>query len=121
MAKAKNETTESSDAPAAGQESPAEVAKPVQESPAPSSKRKQILDRAAVIAGQIASASVIEGLLQGSHATTVSLSAIRVAVTLDLVADKVEECPELLTMPIGKAHDLLDEMIRADRAEAAAE
>jgi len=75
---------------------------------------KEVLDRAAVIAGQIASGSVIEGLLQGNHATTISLSAIRVATMLPRVAAKIEAYPELLTLPITKAHDLLDDMIRAE-------
>jgi len=75
---------------------------------------KEVLDRAAVIAGQIASGSVIEGLLQGNHATTISLSAIRVATMLPRVAAKIEAYPELLTLPIAKAHDLLDDMIRAE-------
>lgn len=83
-----------------------------------SDPRKEILDRAAVIAGQIASGSVIEGLLQGSHATTISLSAIRVATMLERVAQKVEAYPELLTLPIAKAHDKLDEMVRAENAMA---
>lgn len=81
--------------------------------------RKEILDRAAVIAGQIASGSVIEGLLQGNHATTISLSAIRVATMLERVAQKVEAYPELLTLPITKAHDMLDEMVRAENAQQA--
>lgn len=80
--------------------------------------KKQILDRAAVIAGQIASGSVIEGLLQGNHATTISLSAIRVATMLERVAEKIEAHPDLLTLPITKAHDKLDEMIRAENAAA---
>lgn len=81
-----------------------------------SDPRKEILDRAAVIAGQIASGSVIEGLLQGNHATTISLSSIRVATMLERVAQKIEANPELLTLPIAKAHDKLDEMIRAENA-----
>lgn len=79
---------------------------------------KEVLDRAAVIAGQIASGSVIEGLLQGNHSTTISLSAIRVATMLPRVAGKIEAYPELLTLPITKAHDLLDEMIREENAQA---
>lgn len=79
-----------------------------------SDPRKEILDRAAVIAGQIASGSVIEGLLQGNHATTISLSSIRVATMLERVAEKIEAHPELLTLPITKAHDKLEEMIRAE-------
>lgn len=78
--------------------------------------RKEILDRAAVIAGQIASGSVIEGLLQGNHATTISLSSIRVATMLERVAQKIEANPEMLTLPITKAHDKLEEMIRAENA-----
>jgi hypothetical protein len=79
-----------------------------------SDSRKEILDRAAVIAGKIASGSVLEGLLSGSHATTISLSAIRLATMLERVAEKIEAHPELLTMPITKAHDKLDELIRAE-------
>ena len=81
-----------------------------------SDPRKEILDRAAVIAGQIASGSVIEGLLQGSHATTISLSSIRVATMLERVAEKVEAHPDLLTLQITKAHDKLEEMILAENA-----
>lgn len=81
-----------------------------------SDPRKEILDRAAVIAGQIASGSVIEGLLQGNHATTISLSSIRVATMLERVAQKIEANPDLLTLPITKAHDKLEEMIRAENA-----
>jgi septal ring factor EnvC (AmiA/AmiB activator) len=79
-----------------------------------SDPRKEILDRAAVIAGKIASGSVLEGLLSGSHATTISLSAIRLATMLERVAEKIEAHPELLTMQITKAHDKLDELIRAE-------
>jgi len=81
-----------------------------------SDPRKEILDRAAVMAGQIASMSVIEGLLSGSHATTISLSAIRLATMLERVAEKIEAHPELLTIQITKAHDKLDELIRAEDA-----
>lgn len=81
-----------------------------------SDPRKEILDRAAVIAGKIASGSVIEGLLSGSHATTISLSSIRLATMLERVAEKIEAHPELLTMQITKAHDKLDELIRAENA-----
>lgn len=84
-----------------------------------SDPRKEILDRAAVIAGQIASGSVIEGLLQGNHATTISLSSIRVATMLERVAEKIEANPDLLTLPITKAHDKLEEMIRAENAAVA--
>jgi septal ring factor EnvC (AmiA/AmiB activator) len=79
-----------------------------------SDPRKDILDRAAVIAGKIASGSVLEGLLSGSHATTISLSSIRLATMLERVAEKIEAHPELLTEQITKAHDKLDEMIRAE-------
>lgn len=79
-----------------------------------SDTRKDILDRAAVIAGKIASGSVLEGLLSGSHATTISLSSIRLATMLERVAEKIEAHPELLTLQITKAHDKLDEMIRAE-------
>jgi len=83
-------------------------------------QKQQILDRAAVIAGQIASGSVIEGLLQGNHATTISLSSIRVAVMLERVAEKIEACPELLTIKITDAHDKLEAIIRAENAEQVA-
>ena len=79
-----------------------------------SDPRKDILDRAAVIAGKIASGSVLEGLLSGSHATTISLSSIRLATMLERVAEKIEAHPELLTLQITKAHDKLEEMIRAE-------
>lgn len=79
-----------------------------------SDPRKDILDRAAVIAGKIASGSVLEGLLSGSHATTISLSSIRLATMLERVAEKIEAHPELLTQQITKAHDKLDELIRAE-------
>jgi hypothetical protein len=79
-----------------------------------SDSRKDILDRAAVIAGKIASGSVLEGLLSGSHATTISLSSIRLATMLERVAEKIEAHPELLTEQITKAHDKLDEMIRSE-------
>ena len=79
-----------------------------------SDSRKDILDRAAVIAGKIASGSVLEGLLSGSHATTISLSSIRLATMLERVAEKIEAHPELLTEQITKAHDKLEEMIRAE-------
>jgi len=81
-----------------------------------SDSRKDILDRAAVIAGKIASGSVLEGLLSGSHATTISLSSIRLATMLERVAEKIEAHPELLTLQITKAHDKLDELIRAENA-----
>jgi hypothetical protein len=80
--------------------------------PMKASGRCEILDRAAVIAGKMAQVSAIEGLLQGSHATTISLSAIRIASTLERVAEKVESCPELLTMRITEAHDKLEQMLR---------
>lgn len=78
-----------------------------------SDPRKEILDRAAVIAGHIAAGSVTEGLLSGSHATTISLSSIRIAATLPVVFEKCEAFPELLTQhPISKAHDALEVMLR---------
>jgi hypothetical protein len=81
-----------------------------------SDPRKDILDRAAVIAGKIASGSVIEGLLSGNHGTTISLSSIRLATMLERVAEKIEAHPELLTMQITKAYEKLDELIRAEDA-----
>lgn len=77
-----------------------------------SKSRNKVLDRASVIAGKMASASSIEGLLYGSHELTISLSAIRLAITMDRVADAIKENPELLTMKIQDAHAKLEELFR---------
>lgn len=81
-------------------------------------KTDSTLDRAALIAGLIASGSSVNGLVKGAHEHTIALSAIRVAATLEQVAGIVQKHPKLLKGRIDPAYDELEKILKEEDCPA---